>query len=374
MKGKIIVHTLILVSFISFSTDHFSLFRSSIQPCTQENAFSADSPSPRAFEKTGNQDEKKIQKKPWLGIFLAAVIAGGVLAYLLLRAKKEKKTNPVFNFISKWGSCGKGRGQFLYPHGIAIDEAGNVYVACNLNDRVQKFTKNGDFVSSWGSHGPGNGQFYCPMDLTIDQEGFIYVADQENYRVQKFSSNGAFIKKWGSKGTKDGQFWQLTGIAADHQGNIYITESNCRVQKFTSQGKFVCKWGIPGYGDGQFFLPEAIAVDHSGYVYVADYWNHRIQKFTSDGTFVKKWGSIGEVSGPTGLGLDSAGNIYITEYSGFINRVQKFTPEGISLGKWGSEGMEDGQFDFPQAIAFDTQDNAYVVDVLNCRIQKFRTK
>ena len=62
-----------------------------------------------------------------------------------------------------WGAYGSGNGRFYDPHGIAIDDSGNVYVADADNDRIQKFDPNGAFITKWGTYGSGNGQFYWPV-------------------------------------------------------------------------------------------------------------------------------------------------------------------------------------------------------------------
>src|SRR5262245_2116960 len=93
-------------------------------------------------------------------------------------------------FISKWSYSGSAAG---YP-GIAIDGDGNVYLAKDLDCRVEKFTAAGVLLSSWGGDGTGNGQFRQPMGIAVDRDGYVYVADTGNHRIQKFTSNGTFLK------------------------------------------------------------------------------------------------------------------------------------------------------------------------------------
>jgi streptogramin lyase len=96
------------------------------------------------------------------------------------------------NFITKWGSFGSNAGQFKgyfnYPIGIAVDKWDNVYVADTGNNRVQKFDCNGNFITMWGSTGRGNGQFVLPGDVAVDSMGIVYVADTGNDRIQKFAN------------------------------------------------------------------------------------------------------------------------------------------------------------------------------------------
>jgi hypothetical protein len=94
---------------------------------------------------------------------------------------------PSCMFVSAWGSSGTGAGQFDQPLAVAIDPSGNVYVAGQSNNRVQKFDANGVFLAAWGSYGAGNGQFAGPTAVATDASGSVYVADQNNDRIQKFA-------------------------------------------------------------------------------------------------------------------------------------------------------------------------------------------
>jgi streptogramin lyase len=139
-----------------------------------------------------------------------------------------------------------------------------------------------------GISGTGDGQFNNPHDLAVNAAGDVYVADTFNHRIQKFDSDGTFLTKWGSycdtavSGVDgcDGQFDRPSAVAFDAAGNVYVSDwNNSRVQKFDSNGNFITKWGLNGTGDAEFDGPSGIAVDPYGNVYVADYGNHDIQKF-----------------------------------------------------------------------------------------------
>ncbi|HWT01469.1 MAG TPA: Calx-beta domain-containing protein [Pyrinomonadaceae bacterium] len=279
------------------------------------------------------------------------------------------------NFLTKWGSFGTGDGQFQDPWRMAVDSAGNVYVADRLNCRIQKFTSAGGYITQWGSPGSGDGQFLQTVGIAIDTLGDVYVVDRDNARVQKFTSTGTFITKWGSFGTSgDGLFNQPYGITVDADGYVYVADSgNNRIQKFTSVGAFVTKWGTDGTGDGQFSFPMGVAVDTAGHVYVVEQNNHRVQRFTSAGTFLAKWGTNGIDGGqfnyPADVAVDSSGNVYIADAHN--HRIQKFTSAGTFLAKWGTTGTGDGEFSFPYGVAVSAAGHVYVADPGNNRIQKF---
>jgi hypothetical protein len=296
-----------------------------------------------------------------------------LLALLLVQTVCAVET---YQMIAQWGSPGSGDGQFNYPVGIAMDASGNLYVADEKNNRIQKFDSDGGFLAKWGSYGTGDGQFNWPCGVTVDPSGNVYVSDYGNSRIQKFDSNGGFLAKWGSYGTGDGQFNYPWGIAMDASGNVYVADYyNNRIQKFDSGGGFLTKWGSYGSGDGQFYDPSGIAVDASDNVYVTEVENHRIQKFDSGGGFLTKWGSFGTGDGqfnhPVQVAVDTSAKIYVADL--FNDRIQKFDSNGGFITKWGSFGSGNGQFYYPYGIAVtvDASGNVYVVDGYNHRVQKF---
>jgi sugar lactone lactonase YvrE len=333
----------------------------------------------------------------------------------------ENQSEINYEFVTKWGTLGSEIGQ-LDGQNDVISSGDSIYVADYYNERIQKFTPDGEFVKMWGgTYGEADGEFKKPHGVAVDSEGNVYVSERSGLRIQKFDSEGNFITKWGSPGTGDGQFTHLHDIAVGPGGSgdqttsitnnettatnneyVYVTDAeNFNVQKFTTDGEFVTKWGSEGTGNGQFGGLESVDIDSEGNVYVADSGNDKIQKFTTDGEFILSWGERGSGPGqfndPGGVGVDNDDNIYITDIRN--NRVQVFTPEGqfisqIGLAGTGEngdnneseiispagsspidscciEGDNDGQFNRPEGIDVGPDNRVIVADTGNNRIQIF---
>src|SRR5215472_1280129 len=176
------------------------------------------------------------------------------------------------------GGRGNGRGQFDNPHGLAVDSAGNIFVADTRNGRIEKFSPNGTFVKSIAVTDP-NG-------IAIDSTGNIYVAEiGSKHRVLKLGPDGTFITKWAPG------FYGPRKIAIGPDDSVYVVDSGRnRIVKSSPDGQVLATWGSEGSGDGQFRGLTSVAVDFSSNkVYVADPTNSRIQVFDSNGKFLTKW-------------------------------------------------------------------------------------
>jgi DNA-binding beta-propeller fold protein YncE/TolB-like protein len=269
------------------------------------------------------------------------------------------------------------------PSGLAVDASGDVYIADDDNNRIQKFSAGGNLLTQWGRTGrrnwsPGEdeeidemeGKFFRPRGIAVDARGHVYVADSGNNRIQKFDANGTFISQWGGPGKSTGKFQQPNDVAIDALGNVYVADSgNHRIQKFNADGNFVTQWGSNGTGQGQFDTPVALAVDAYRNVYVADLENRRLQIFESDGTFIAKLEDESLRVAPVAIAVNEAGSIYIADNNGGI--VRKFDIERSYLTDWGSFGEKNTTFGNIAAIAVDNRGNVLVADADRRRIQKF---
>jgi tripartite motif-containing protein 71 len=179
--------------------------------------------------------------------------------------------------------------------GAALNGAGSVAVAAGPDDlfvadtghnRVLVYGPEGTLRAKWGANGADgtagrrSGEFNHPDAVAINGAGDAYVADTANNRIVELDPEGGVVREWGSQGAGNGRFRSPSGIAVDAVGNVYVVDSeNNRVEEFVSDGHFLAKWGVRGAELGAFSQPSAIAVDCNGDVYVADTNNNRIERF-----------------------------------------------------------------------------------------------
>ena len=157
-----------------------------------------------------------------------------------------------------------GLGRDDSPESASCNSKGEIVVASS-KCRIQVFDRYGKFLFRFGSEGKGNGQF-SPCGVTIDQRNNqIVVADNGNHRIQIFDEKGAFIRVFGSRGKGVEQFDDPSGIVVDQQGNYVVADGgNHRIQIFNSQGLFMRKFGSHGAGNGQMNSPLVLAFCRMG--------------------------------------------------------------------------------------------------------------
>jgi DNA-binding beta-propeller fold protein YncE len=244
---------------------------------------------------------------------------------------------------------------------------GFLYVADAENGSIKKLRDDGPLVAEWKD-------FKRPVAVAIAQNA-AYVADFLADRIVKLDpEKGTVIAMWGRHGRGPGEFDAPSGIAVDREGLIYVTEFyNHRVQKLTADGLPVTLWGTDGRWSGQLHYPTDVAVGPAGEIFVADAYNHRIEVFASDGAYVRKWGGIGYgFSGKLGgwfrlakaLTLDSEQNVYVAD--AFNHRIQKFSAAGRFLGAWA--GANERPLKYPSGLAVGAGGAVYASDFFENRI------
>ena len=201
----------------------------------------------------------------------------------------------------------------------AVDRCGeNTCVGHDDLDVVFQFDKDGNMLKRWGA-----GMFVWPHGIDVDDDGNVWVADargegNRGHQVIKFSSDGDVLMRLGTAGVAgrtQSTFDQPNDVLVAPNGDIFVGDGhpangNNRVVKFSSDGTYLMEWGETGSAPGQFRTPHALAMDSQGLLYVGDRSNRRIQVFEQDGTFVRDFYNFGRASG---VAIDGDDNIYVAD-------------------------------------------------------------
>jgi hypothetical protein len=284
--------------------------------------------------------------------------------------------------------------------GVAVNSKGHIFVFSRGNStgpaygasaaQLLEFEANGKFVREIGHN------LYAwsyAHSVKIDPHDNIWVADKGSDVVVKFNHEGRVTMVFGRKqeasdeGTgplkhvhpplppEDGLFRQVTDVAWDASGNSYISDGyiNSRIAKVDKDGNWLKSWGEPGNKPGQFDTPHSIAVDAQGNVYVADRGNHRIQVFDGDGKFgnISANPSGARMPGsPWAICITPPPNQVLYSSDAFPGRIYKLSLDGKLLGMFGKSGKQLGQFGWIHEIACPSENELYVAELLNWRVQK----
>lgn len=311
--------------------------------------------------------------------------------------------------------------EIFSPVAVAVDAAGNLFFTDTSNNRVRKVAPNGLVTTVAGSGtigysgdgGPATAAtLNTPQGLAVDAAGNLYIADTFNHAVRKVSPNGTIstVAGTGAPGFSgdDGpataaEMTNPFGLALDAAGNLYLADrGNQRVRKVNaSDGRIntIAGNGFFGFsGDGgpataaRLLGPVGVAVDSAGNVYIVELNNRRIRKVNgSDGviTTIAGTGALGaggdggpataaQFNAPISLALDAAGDLYVAELNG--HRIRKITLSTGIISTFAGSGTPgargDGgdplaaQLAFPAGLAFDRAGNLYLGDQGNERVRK----
>src|SRR6202167_171897 len=305
--------------------------------------------------------------------------------------------------------------------GVAVNSKGHIFIFSRGNTtgpayaasaaQLLEFDKDGKYIREIG-HNLYAWSF--AHTVRIDKDDNIWAADKGSDMVIKFNPEGQVIMVVGRKqeasdeGTEplkhpkpplppvDGMFRQVTDMAWDAAGDTYISDGyiNSRVAKVDKNGNWLKSWGEPGDQPGQFSVPHSIAVDATGNVYVADRGNRRIQVFDGDGNFLRQMTidvpfdpsarpAIGatpsqataangtmKAGSPWALCITPGPHQVLFSSDAYPGRIYKLSLDGKVLGYLGESGKQLNQFGWIHEIACPSENEIYVGELLNWRVQK----
>ena len=297
------------------------------------------------------------------------------------------------------------------PSGIVLDAVGNLYIADTDNNRIREVS-NGVITTvaggraSLGDNGPAtSAQLSGPTGVAVDSAGNLYIADFGDSRIRKVSSavittvvGNATPGFAGDNGlAASAQLSNPYGLTIDRAGNLYIADSSNNVIRKVSNGGIstVAGNGSPGFsGDNgpaisaQLASPASVAVDSAGNLYIADTLNNLVRE-VSNGIITTVAGNrtpgfsgdtgpatSAQLNGPTGVAVDSAGNLYIADSSN--NRIRQVSSGVINTlagngnpGFGGDNGPAiSAQLYAPSSIAADPAGNLFIADTFNASVRK----
>lgn len=302
--------------------------------------------------------------------------------------------------------------RFNAPCGVAMNAAGQIWVADRSNHTIRYIAPKGEVTSLAGLAGAtgtwdgvgSEARFNLPYGVAVDGAGNAYAADTTNHAIRSISSDrrvSLLAGHVGTAGYADGTginalFKGPSGVAVDSSGNIYVADTgNHVIRKVTPGGAvttFAGQAGSAGLVDGtgnaaRFYSPAGVAVDGSGNVFVADTANNCIRKITATravSTFAGS-GLAGALNGtgtaarfnhPFAVAVDASGNVFVADTTNHL--LRKITAARVVstfAGKAGLWGWRDGTgtaatFSSPAGVAADSAGNVCVADTGNHTLRK----
>ena len=274
---------------------------------------------------------------------------------------------------------GQGVYGFLQAQQVRVDPQDNVWVVDQLSTQVIKFDPNGRIQMIFSRKPEAMRVPNLPLAVPADTYALIGPRPPQPPAAGAAPAAAPAGGRGGpppGAGAEGENFNRPTDVAWDSAGNIYVADGygNSRIAKYDANGKWVKNWGSTGSGDGQFRVVHGIQLDAANNVYVADRDNRRIQVFDTNGTFKTQFRNVGTpwaiciTPGPRQVMYVSNSNPPNNlDYDG---EIIKMSLDGTILGKFGRAGKLLKEFGTVNAIDCRTENELYVGEIGNWRVQK----
>ena len=287
---------------------------------------------------------------------------------------------------------GKNLNAWSYAHAVRVDPQDNIWVVDKGSNMILRFNPEGHVDWVFGRKGEASHLIVPPDYQTV----MARLLDRAGVDVEVPENNNP---RWPLPVHQDNSFNQPTDVAWDSNGNSYFSDGyiNSRVGKANAKGEWVASWGSLGNGPGQFDTPHGIAVSPQDEIYVADRGNRRIQVFDPDGRYLREFtidvpvdvtrgkivygreapnatrGSLAP-GAPDALCMTPGPNPVLFIGDLYPSRIYKVSLDGKVLGVYGQPGRNLGEFGWIHAIACPSEDEIWVAELINWRVQKLVTK
>ncbi|TGE27495.1 DUF7619 domain-containing protein [Hymenobacter metallicola] len=281
-----------------------------------------------------------------------------------------RKYSPAGDSLTQIGGVGAAPGQLQQPEGVAVDAAGNIYVADTGNNRLQKLSASGQV--QWVYAPSGTQALVQPSDVKLAPDGSVYVLNKNSTAV-KLSPAGQLLGTLSLSFAGSAAFGQTIGLGIDAANTLYVVSSRMSaIQRYNAQGVHLGSFGASGGSFGG--THAALALDKDGNVYAIDSFDRdqsvsSIRKLSPGGALLNKWGNE-RVFGNR-MRQDEAGNIYYLDQN--LARIVKLNPAGEQIATIGGPGQADGQFGALTSFAIDLFGNIFSLEGQSFppRVQKF---
>jgi tripartite motif-containing protein 2/3/tripartite motif-containing protein 71 len=256
------------------------------------------------------------------------------------------------------------------PYGIAVNSRGEIVISECDGHNISVFDEKGKSAKKFGSHGDSPEQMIYPAGIAIDDADNVYVSSE--HKLQKFTkaSSGEFeLKKCiGQKGSGENDFDDPRGVTL-YKNQLYVCDrNNDRIQVLNLDLNFVDTITSSGKGICEFNKPFDVQFDNDGNMYIAEYGNKRVQVMDSNGCYLREFGQE-RLKGPSAICIVDDRFVYVSDFNGHC--IVVYETSGQFVTSFGRRGHEEGEFDYPCCITSCADGFIHVCDFWNNRVQIF---